>query len=89
MEIESIPLLNKRYRENKQKNWELTDIFMKVLHTFMNVNSKRNFSRFGQSSWQSFIKEARLIKYGIAITNTNLTSPAQAVVQTQEETKES
>ena len=54
----------------------------------MNVNPKRNFSRFGQLSWQSFIKEARKIKYGNLIRNTNQTAPAPAKVQIQKETKE-
>ena len=48
MKIESIPLLNERYRENKQNIRELTHIFKKVVHLFMNVNPKQDFSIFGQ-----------------------------------------
>ena len=54
----------------------------------MNVNPKRFFSRFGQLSWQSSIKEAQRIKYRIPIRNTNQTDTAPAMVQTQEEAKE-
>ena len=48
----------KSKQKNKQNIRELADVFIKVVHIFMNVNPKRNFSRFGQSSWQSFINEA-------------------------------
>ena len=58
MKIESIPLLNERCRGNKQNIKELTDIFKKGFHIFMNVNLKRNISRSGQLRWQSDIKEA-------------------------------
>ena len=58
MEIESIPLLNERYRETNRNIRELIDIFKKVIHIFMSVKSKQNISRFGQLSWLSFIKEA-------------------------------
>ena len=60
MKIESIPVLNEIR--------ELTDIFNKVVHILMNINPKRNFSRFGQFGWQSFIKEAQIIKYGVSNT---------------------
>ena len=46
------------------------------------------FSRFGQLSWQSFIKEAQIIKYGIPIRNRNQTARAPAMVHPQEEIKE-
>ena len=87
MKIESISALNERYKENKQNIRDLTDIFNKVVHIFMNVNPKRNFSRFSQLSWQSFMKEAQLIKYGIPIRNINQTAVAPTMVQTQEELK--
>ena len=54
----------------------------------MNINSKQNFSRFGQLSWQSFVKEARIMKYGILIRKTNWSASVPAMVRTQEETKE-
>ena len=40
MKIESIPVLNERYRDNKHNIRELTDIFNEVVHIFMNVNPK-------------------------------------------------
>ena len=88
MKIESIPALNERYRANKQNIRELTDIFKTGFHIFMNINPQWNFSRFGQLSWQSFVKEAQKIKYGISIRNRNWTTPAPAMVQPQEEIKE-
>ena len=50
MKIESIPVLNEIYRENKQNIRDLTDIFNKVAHIFMNMNPKQFFSTFGQLS---------------------------------------
>ena len=43
MKVESIPALNERNRDNEKNTGELTDIFKKVVHIFMNVNPKRKF----------------------------------------------
>ena len=88
MKIELIPALNERYRDNKQNIRELTDILKKVVHIFKKIYPKQFFSRFGQLSWQSFIKEAQTIKYVIPIRNRNQTEPAPTMFQPQEETKE-
>ena len=40
MKIEVMPTLNERYRENKLSFRELTDIFKKDVHIFMNINPK-------------------------------------------------
>ena len=46
----------------------------------MNVNPKQFFSIFDQLSWELFINEAQITKYGIPIRNMNQTVPAPAMV---------
>ena len=40
MKIESIPILNDRYRDNKHNIRECTNIFKKSVHIFMNKKNK-------------------------------------------------
>ena len=65
MKIQSIPTLHTRYLNNIQNIRELTHIFKKVKNIFSNTNPKRKNDRIGQSSWQTFVRDARILKYKI------------------------
>ena len=61
---------------------ELADIFQEVKDIFAFANSKRRFDRIGQLSWQTFIRDARSLKYKVPLDpNTNNVIPQNCNVQ--------
>ena len=74
MKIESIPTLNTVYENNYQNKRELKDIFKKVNNIFAKANSKQINDRIGQLSWQTFVRDAWILKYKVPLTLIQRTS---------------
>ena len=79
MKIQSIPTLNTRYINNIQNILELTDIFKKVKNDFLNANPGRIGDRVGQSSWHTFVRDSRDLKYKIPLKSNQNEDTEQSI----------
>ena len=67
----SIPSVKSTYLNGRQNIRTLSDVFQKVKNVFVQANPKPINNCVEQLSQQTFIRDARLLKYKIPLKNTN------------------
>ena len=81
IKFESNPLLKTRYRNGLHNISEVSNNFEEVKDVFALANPKKNY-RIGYLSWQTFIRDACLLKYKVPLDpNINNSIPQNRNIQ--------